>query len=124
MDPNPFDLEGPEFLWLYVFFLLLTVGAAAVLRRQLREPTDGGEEVPHHLDPYEVAYLAGKSALAVNAALANLVHQDLVSVSASDRLVTARGKLAPEAHPLEEAVYNGAVRGAHGRRIGEVRQDA
>src|SRR5262245_58429038 len=109
MGSNPFDLVGPEFLWLYVPLLLLTVGVATVLRRHLREPTDAGEDLPAELDPYEVAYLAGKSPLAVNAALATLVHREQLEVSASDRKVSIRGALPPDAHPLEQAVYEAAL---------------
>jgi uncharacterized protein (TIGR04222 family) len=121
VDPNPFELAGPEFLGLYVLFLVLTVVVATVLRRSLREPTNGEEEPPRPLDPYEVAYLAGKGPLAVNAALAKLVHLNLLTVSAAERKVTAQGTLPENAHPLEKVVHAEA-HPELGQSIKDVRQ--
>ena len=94
-----------------------------LLRRSLREPTHGEEEEPRHLDPYEVAYLAGKGQLAVNTALAKLVHQNSLTVTAAAPSVVAQGTLSDDAHALEKVLHAEAHPDL-GRTIKDVRQRA
>ena len=104
---NPFDLRGPEFLTLYVFLFLGILGLAAALRWHWRQPAD--EPGPEALDlaPFEVAYLAGGPTLAVNAAIARLVHEGALTVNASDRKLLRKegGALSKGASRLEKAVF-------------------
>jgi uncharacterized protein (TIGR04222 family) len=124
MNANPLNLAGPAFLGLYVLVLVLTVLVAVYLRRHLGEPTDGEDDATPELDPYDVAYLAGKGQMAVNAALAKLVHQDLLTVSAGERKVTARGTLPAGAPLLERVIHTEAACELLGQSIKEVRSRA
>ena len=79
---NPFDLRGPDFLVVYLVVFAVVMALAGLLRWYLRLP--GGEpqlEVTE-LSPYEIAYLAGGENLAVNAAIARLVHDDALALRA------------------------------------------
>jgi uncharacterized protein (TIGR04222 family) len=99
---SPFDLQGPAFLELYAVVFFGAVALAAFLRWALRPPApDPWQETPA-LDPYEVAYLAGGQRLAINAALARLVHRGVFTVSHSHTYLTFRAELPPGAHRLEQ----------------------
>jgi uncharacterized protein (TIGR04222 family) len=110
LPANPFDWTGPDFLGLYILLLVLVGTAAAVLRWSLREPA--GEPPPEalDLDPYEVAYLAGRDELAVNAAVASLAQRGVLDVSRANRELAVRGELPDGADPLERAVYRTPAR--------------
>jgi uncharacterized protein (TIGR04222 family) len=108
---NPFDLPGPVFLAFYAVFFLGAVAVAAWLRRSLRRPDDDPPPEALDLAPYEVAYLQGKERLAVDAAIARLVHEDVLAVDSQNRRLQDRGEELPAgASELEEAVYR-TVRG-------------
>jgi uncharacterized protein (TIGR04222 family) len=116
---NPFDLTGPEFLGLYLFFFVLTLGLALYARRSLAQPVEEPADPFPQLDPYEVAYLAGKAPLAVNAAIANLLNRKVVTLDAKDRKLTATGELPSGAHPLEAALHL-TTRGGSGETLKEI----
>jgi uncharacterized protein (TIGR04222 family) len=75
-----FDLRGPEFLEFYLMLLGAMVLVAAVLRHMLRVPAEPVPGFAANLDPYETAYLAGGHRMAVDAALAGLVHCEAISI--------------------------------------------
>jgi uncharacterized protein (TIGR04222 family) len=123
MNANPLHLAGPAFLGLYLTVLILTILVAVWLRRRLGEPTDCEEDAIPQLDPYEVAYLAGKAEGAANAAMTKLVHQGLLTVSAAERKVIAQGTL-PAGAPLLERVIHAEACEQLGQTIKEVRSRA
>jgi uncharacterized protein (TIGR04222 family) len=102
---NPFNLPGPDFLALYASLLVVACGAAALLRWLLRLPGDEPFGRDPALSPYEVAYLAGGTELAVNAAVARLVHQGGLAIDADSRKLSVRDALPAGASGLERAVY-------------------
>ena len=121
---NPLDLPGPEFLGLYFVLFVAAVAAAFFLRWFLRLPGDEPSREALDLSPYEVAYLAGGEELAVNAALARLVHEDVLAVDAINRRLTRQSDEPPgDARKLERAVFS-AVNGESGETIANVRSDA
>lgn len=118
---NPFDLTGPEFLGVYVNVFLMVATVAAILRWSLRDPSDEAPELAEQLDPYDIAYLAGKEQLAVNAAMATLIQESVLQANASERkLYVTNIHYEPE-HRLERAVL-AAAGGELGRAIKDVRE--
>src|SRR5204863_7147932 len=71
--PGPLDWQGPEFLEFYTVFLVICFAIAALLRWQLRLPSDPQPADKSDLDSFEVAYLNQGPVLAVNAAMASLI---------------------------------------------------
>jgi uncharacterized protein (TIGR04222 family) len=102
---NPLDWSGPEFLALYVLLLVLSLKAAIALRWGLRQPGGPPGPLPSSVDPYEVALLRGRQVL-VEAAMASLVHQKLLSVE--DGKLAATGKV-PFTAPLIERIVHASV---------------
>jgi uncharacterized protein (TIGR04222 family) len=104
------DLPGPAFLGLYAVLLTVAITVALWMRWALRAP--GGELPPaalQDLDPYEVACLAGRDDLAVNAALAALCRRGALGADpAAYGRMTVKEPPPPGAadlHPVEQAVY-------------------
>src|SRR5262245_21161673 len=108
-SPNPFNWTGPRFLGFYIALLTCGIGAAILLRRSLRQPSD--EPAPEHLalHPYEVAYLAGSTNQVINAVLASLVQSGILTVDATERKLTRRSRLPDGAHELEETVVDAVL---------------
>lgn len=102
---NPFDLTGPEFLKLYVPTCLFATLVAAVLRYLLRTPSGESQVNLQLLDPYEVAYLAGGPSGLAHAALAALVHKEVVEVDGTNLRTKKPPPLKP--HAVEAAVLSG-----------------
>src|SRR5260370_20282838 len=104
---NPLDLQGPEFLGLYVVLFVAAVAAAFFLRRFLRLPGDEPSREALDLSPYEVAYLAGGEELTVNAAMARLVHENVLAVDAINRrLAKQTDELREDASEQERTVLS------------------
>lgn len=131
---NPFNYDGPTFLWLYLTVVALSVLAAILWRRSLRAGNDDAVQRKTEVDPYEAAYLAGGERLAIRAALATLVHEGALKVPIDQskvlgvlpgnkqfRLVAA-SPLSREPAALERAIYDAAI--GDGRSVREVQQAA
>lgn len=107
---NPFDMSGPEFLFIYVVVLGVGTIAAVGFRRWLRSP--GGAAPTHlagNLSPYEIAYLAGGAQGAVDAAIVRLLHQGVLRCAATPgKLARGNENLPSKAEPIEKVV-SGAV---------------
>src|SRR6266540_2399800 len=104
----PFNLPGPEFLGFYVIVFGVAVILALIVRELLRVPA--GTPVPGSLDlsAYEVAFLAGGESHAVNVALANMIHRELLAVNVSRRTVSRRDDLPSGAPALEHILHSAA----------------
>jgi uncharacterized protein (TIGR04222 family) len=120
---NPFDLRGPEFLGFYFVVFLLGLIAAFILRWWLRTPGDAPRPELLDLSPYEVAYLKGGPAAAIDAALVRLIHRNILAIDASERRLTIKSKLPTGATHLEQVLY-GAAGENSGALAGTVRRKA
>lgn len=118
---NPLDWRGPDFIKFYLVLLAVCFGGATWLRWKLRQPTEAPPGDLPELDPYAMAYLNGGRVLAVNAAIANLVNQNLLSVDPAHGQLTSTGKLSPE-HPLLERAVHAAARVGGGQSVKAVRE--
>ncbi|GIW99285.1 MAG: hypothetical protein KatS3mg111_2618 [Pirellulaceae bacterium] len=130
---NPFNFSGPAFLvfFLAMYFIAL-LGGLIVRRMLLPEMRD---VTAIELNPYEIACLNHGPRVVIHAAIARLVHDDLLTqkheagqeadepTQADVRLVVAQ-PLPDSALPLERAIYRRtAEAGEEGMLIDEL-QDA
>jgi uncharacterized protein (TIGR04222 family) len=104
---SPFDLSGPDFLLFYVVLMAGVLVAAAFWRRALRDTENYQPPSQREPDGYELAYLNGGEALAVNAAVVSLAQQKVLKVTGTPAELAVTGELSAEAHPLERAVVTG-----------------
>lgn len=74
---NPFDLRGPEFLWLFAICCTAAMVVRAFARRRLGEPR--GTQLDY-TNAYGVAFLAGGPQAAIRAAVAALFHAGKVEI--------------------------------------------
>src|SRR5262249_15043667 len=124
---NPFDLKGPEFLVFYGAVLGFGIVAAFVLRWLLRSPADAPRTAMLDLSPYEVAYLAGGAAAAIDSALVRLINRNILAIDASERRLKVWSKKLPDsATPLEKVLYRAVENAADkaGAVVGSVRTAA
>lgn len=77
---NPLVWQGPAFLGLYVFLLLLSISALVFLRISNRHPNPPTNLQPSDLNPTEAAMLFGDSQRAVSCALVELQQKDAIKV--------------------------------------------
>jgi len=119
---NVFDLRGPDFLFLYFFLVLFSLIAALILRWLLRAP--GGDMFPlvKSLDPSETAYLAGGPRMAVDTAIAALVHSNALKLKSASQTFTINSPLVGHPNPVERAVYHLVEYGS--TTLSEIRQSA
>ena len=121
---NPFDLRGPDFLVVYLVVFAVVMALAGLLRWYLRLP--GGEpqlEVTE-LSPYEIAYLAGGENLAVNAAIARLVHDDALALDTSHvNLKPGAGAQTAIASDVEGVIMAAVAKGAKSQNSIETIRD-
>jgi uncharacterized protein (TIGR04222 family) len=120
---NPLELHGPEFLVFYLVIGGVAVLAALAVRHVLRPPADDRPEETPDLPPYEVAYLAGGDQLAATAAIASLVHRNVLEVDGPGRKLRIRQSLPPKPRALEREVFLG-VRSEQGEAINQVQARA
>jgi len=106
---GPFDWRGPDFLRFYLVLLVSCFAASAWLRWKLRQSAGLPREGVGELGPYEVAFLNDGNVLAVNTAMAALIDQGTLRADPASKAVIVTGELAPDAHPLENAVYVAAA---------------
>lgn len=103
---SPLDFDGPGFLRFFAALWAVCHGLAAWLRWSLRVPTDAHGAAHAEPDPYAIAYLSGKSELAVNAALANLCNTGAVKMDDKEPCVSGLNPLSQNAHPFEQAIHS------------------
>src|SRR6266404_9018680 len=120
---NPFNLQGPAFLGLYVAVLAAAVVAAFVVRWLLRMPADEPPDEAVDLSPYEIAYLSGGERAAIDGAIVRLVHRGVLKLDERTGRLSRRGEEAVgDAHTLEKMI-DGTVgaAGETGRLLAQVR---
>lgn len=93
---NPFELRGPEFLFLYAVLTVLVMVASVALRRKLDGEASPALRSPATLvsDPYLIAHLRGGPEETLRVALLSLVDRGLV-VDRNGTLTT-RENVRPE----------------------------
>jgi uncharacterized protein (TIGR04222 family) len=94
----PFDLEGSDFLLVFLVSWVASIGTVLALRSMLWADDDPV------LDSYEVAYLAGGEITATDAAIAALVQQGQLEVDPSTRRLRVRDGDRKLGHAIEGAV--------------------
>ena len=121
---NVFNFRGPEFLKFFGWFALGMFVVAEIWRRLLIAgiPTPRPDTVSP-LDPYEVAYLAGKGPLAVNAAVVALSHAGRANVTSGGEVKLLSKPEPRGAHPLEQAIVRACVK-PEGTPLKEIRPQA
>lgn len=119
---NPFDLPGPEFLQLFAVVLGMAVIVALLVRWLLRQPGGVPPAQAYDLAPYEIAYLSGGAALAIDAAIVRLVQKGVLFLDVGARRLSQRSAVTLPAgsHPLEQAVHRAASQDI-GTRVESVR---
>jgi uncharacterized protein (TIGR04222 family) len=113
---NPLNLRGPEFLKLYTAMFALASIASLIIRAVLRRAGANDAAVPGRepkLDPFEMAYLSGGAARAVQAAVVSMVQRGCVRFR-SDRDITAAQAPSRRPSPLELGVYTAAATDGEG----------
>lgn len=118
---NPFDLPGPQFLLFYAVLFVVLMGLAAYFRWSLRLPSDDIDI--ESLKPSEVAYLAGGADRAIDAAIARLVHSQVLAVDTSQGRLTKKRDVPVDAPKLERAIVLAAA-AEGGAKIADVREAA
>ncbi len=104
---NPFDLPGPQFLVFFVVIFLMGVALTVYLRWYLRLPTpDPWAESPR-FSPYEIAYLAGGEPIALQTAIAKMVHEGTLTHLPADHKLHPGKEPPGQSHDqLESIVYD------------------
>lgn len=117
---NPFDWHGPQFLVFYLILIAVSFGFALWLRRSLRLPAHNSRFNESALVAYDLAYLNGGKILAVNTALANLIHQRVLRIDAGQKKLLAGDTPPVKTNDLERVICTAASRSG-GEKIAEVR---
>jgi uncharacterized protein (TIGR04222 family) len=101
---NVFDLRGPEFLEFYVIILAGAVVVGVILRCRLRSPGGSVSDIDPPLDPYEIAYLAGGPQMAVDAAIACLIHTGALGLTTSSSNFKTGEAQTESRYPLQQSL--------------------
>ncbi len=114
------NLSGPAFLKFYLVLGGCVLAASLLARHVIRLPLDPLRAIPP-LDPFDVAYLRGREPRAVEAAVAALVKERLLTVSPQTGKVHATAILVGNPSPVVAAVHAKVLgRGARGLPIRSV----
>ena len=100
---NEYNFNGPHFLQFYLVLLIASTGAALILQAVLKRVR--GEFGELDMNAYDAAYLGGADKRVVDAAVANLVHINVLTATPSPPSITATGTLECGAHAVEESVW-------------------
>ena len=108
---SPLALSGNQFLAVYIPMMLLAFGLGAYLRMRSKESLVRPSRWSDKWDDYEMAYLAGGKARAMNTALVSLLHREILIMD--DKKIEFRQKnpISPEDHPLEIALWEKTASG-------------
>ncbi|WP_231936405.1 TIGR04222 domain-containing membrane protein [Fischerella sp. NIES-3754] len=125
---NPLNLSGPDFLWFYFLTVIFTFVIARSLRWFLSISANSSGSESGSLNGYELAYLTGGAYRAVDAAIAKLVQDKYLTVSATRRTLQLENTLSANSHPLEksiaEAITEESVSGTNYAPIETIRKRA
>src|SRR5262245_13770136 len=106
MNGDPWGINGPDFLLLYVIGAAVLIAFALVLRR-LAVRLEASRPITRP-DASDLAYLQGGPPLALAASLARLRAAGVISASQRGMLV-ATGAAPPDATALDRAVHFSAL---------------
>ncbi|HYG73616.1 MAG TPA: TIGR04222 domain-containing membrane protein [Planctomycetota bacterium] len=121
------NLSGPEFLLYYAVFLGASILGGILLRmlahRVFGRTSTQSNDSELALHPIEIAYLEGKSELAVESALLSLMQRELVQVTGSGSAATVKtvaGKAPPgDLHTVEKLLLGTIQKGESAKQDGE-----
>lgn len=103
--PNPFELNGPEFLLFYAVLVVVVIGASWYLNK--RGPVTDAPKIDTG-DPYLIAYLRGGPNESLRVCTAALADRGLLSVSTRTKslpvLVARKHSATLATRPIEKAV--------------------
>ena len=97
---NPFDLSGPSFL---LFYIILAVIVIIGLKLVLDEAEGGAPPALPLSDPYQIAWLRGRTPEAARIAVLSLIDRGLLAVS-GDNLVNLSSAQPSVREPIERAI--------------------
>jgi uncharacterized protein (TIGR04222 family) len=97
---NPFDLSGPSFLIFYIGVLLIVIIG---LKLVLDEAESGAPRALPLSDPYQIAWLRGRTPEAARIAVLSLIDRGLLAVS-GDNLVNLSSAQPTVREPIEQAI--------------------
>jgi uncharacterized protein (TIGR04222 family) len=119
---SPLNFRGPDFLDFFWKIWVASLVLAVFLRWRLRWPGDEGMTQVSDLrpDPYLVAYVRGRGVLAGTAAMASLVHANLLEADKTGMLKRTSSIQPSNLHPLQQAVMR-QIRGSNLTRVADVR---
>lgn len=103
MNWNPFDLRGPEFLLLYLVFIVCLLVLQWALRRRREAPPDAAEGFGRALDPLGAGYLRAGFPGVVETAVAALVSKG--TLRCDGRRLARAAQPASTAPGWERAAY-------------------
>ncbi|RAM51487.1 MAG: TIGR04222 domain-containing membrane protein [Hapalosiphonaceae cyanobacterium JJU2] len=106
---NPLDLNGSEFLWVYFLLAILAFVCAISLRWFFRTSGKNSLGESNSLDAYELAYLNGGAYRSVDAAIAKLVQDKVLTVSAINRNLHLEKAPSANSHPLEKSITEAMI---------------
>ncbi len=97
---NPFDPSGPSFL---LFYIILAVIVIIGLKLVLDEAEGGAPPALPLSDPYQIAWLRGRTPEAARIAVLSLIDRGLLAVS-GDNLVNLSSAQPSVREPIERAI--------------------
>lgn len=106
---NPLNLNGSEFLWFYFLVTSITLVIARNLRWFLSTSVNNSLNESCSLNGYELAYLNGGAYRAVDAAIAKLVQDKVIKVSATSRTLHLENAPSANSHPLEKSIAEAMI---------------
>lgn len=108
------NMRGPEFLKLYLGALVVATILAILIRRLASTPSDKLDQNPP-LNPYDISFLIGGKRRTMEAAIAALVHEEILRIDSVKGTVCAVKQLGLSAHPALRGVHEAiAAAGAKG----------
>lgn len=108
---NPYELTGPSFLGLFFLSNVISVSAASIYRSaQSQERVE--QAAKDSLDAFELAYLSGKQAQMIEAALASLLQSETLKIDLatySKTSFTVKPELNKDRHPVVLETLSGLL---------------
>ncbi len=101
---NPLNLNGPDFLWFYFLLASVTLIIARSLRWFLSTSVNHYLSESASLNAYELAYLNGGAYRSIDAAIAKLVQDKVLTVSATSRTLHLENAPSANSHSLEKSI--------------------
>lgn len=106
---NPLSFNGYEFLWFYFLLAIFAFLCAIILRLFFRTSVNNSLGESSYLDAYELAYLNGGAYRAVDTAIAKLVQDKVLTVSATGHTLYLENAPSANSHRLEKSIAEAMI---------------